>query len=136
MSRKNAIMLTEEKLKSLKVENFLAITIAEIGAMGDPGAIEFIDDKLNLYCTHFGEMSDSLLEEKIPFLKTVQIMFGSIKNLSDDWAGIYTGYGNYLFVRPEYKDGIINYIKDKYDDISVSSLYIHWYEALQAVVKK
>ncbi|MBR3256574.1 hypothetical protein IKG10_02825 [Candidatus Saccharibacteria bacterium] len=46
---KNYIELTEEMLASLKPNDIIAVTIAENGAMGDPGAIEIINKDLNMY---------------------------------------------------------------------------------------
>lgn len=133
------INLTDDILNNLKTENFIAITIAEGGAMGDPGAIEIVDKKLKLYRTHFGEIDDKLLREKIPFLNTLQIGFGNIDGLDKGWAGLYTGYGNYLFVRPKYKKPIEKYIEKNYGDSEVGpivELYSHWYEALTEIAGK
>ena len=63
------IKLTNELFKSLKTKDFIAITMAEGGAMGDPGAIEIVDKDLKFYRTHFGEINDKILEDKIPFLR-------------------------------------------------------------------
>ena len=95
------IDLTKAKLDKLKSNDLIAITMASGGAMGAPGAIELVDKDLKVYYTHFGDFDNKKLEKVIPFLNTLDVMFDTIKGLSDDWAGLYTGYGNYLFVRPE-----------------------------------
>ncbi|MBO7718079.1 hypothetical protein J6S37_01110 [Candidatus Saccharibacteria bacterium] len=134
ISSTKTIELTDKLLESLKTEDFLAITIAEGGAMGDPGAIEIVDKDLKLYHTHFGEIDDDLLRNKIPFLETLRIGFGEIEGLDRNWTGLYTGYGNYLFVKPEYEKPILKYIEDHYSDTGmpmVVELYSHWYDALK-----
>ena len=133
------INLTDDILSNLKTENFIAITIAEGGAMGDPGAIEIVDKELKLYRTHFGEIDDKLLRERIPFLNTLQIGFGNIDGLDKDWAGLYTGYGNYLFVKSKYEKPILKYIDNNYSNTKlpkVVELYSHWYEALTKIIGK
>ena len=132
------IKLTNELFKSLKTKDFIAITMAEGGAMGDPGAIEIVDKDLKFYRTHFGEINDKILEDKIPFLKTVQIRLDGVTGFGDDWDYLYTGFGNHLFVRPEYKEPILKFIDKKYKDDGkdipkVAKLYTHWYEALKEV---
>lgn len=131
------VELTNELFKELKTEDFIAITMAEGGAMGDPGAIEIADKDLNFYYTHFGEVDDKILEDKIPFLKTVQIRFNDVTGLGDDWDWLSTGFGNYLFIRPEYKEPLLKYINDNYSDSSTSGiaeLYSHWHDGLKEIV--
>lgn len=130
------IKLTKESIKKLFPDDLIAITIAESGAMGDPDAIELVDKDLNLYYTHFGEIEESELERVIPFLKTLQLMFGNIEGLDKNWVGLYIGYGNYLFVRPELKEPILQFVEENYSDTEVSltvELYSHWYDALKAI---
>ena len=134
----NTVNLTDELLKKLKTEDFIAITLAEGGAMGDPGAIEIVDKDLKFYYTHFGEINDKILEDKIPFLKTVQIRFDGVTGFGDDWDYLYTGFGNHLFVKSEYKEPILKFIdeecKDDGKDIpKAAKLYTHWYEALKEI---
>lgn len=130
--------LTEAKFRDLDYKDFIAITLAEAGAMGDPKAIEIVDKNLNFYYTHFGNINDKLLEDKLLFLKTVKLGFGEIKNLENDWSGLYTGAGNYLFVRPEYAKPILEYIENNYKEIKkpdTIKLYIYWREALENIAK-
>ena len=130
------ITLTNESIMGLQPDNLVAITIAEMGAMGDPGAIKFVDKKLKVYYTHFGEINDDLLGEAIPFLPKISLMLGEVKGLPEDWDYLYTGYGNYLFIRPGLKDGISEYIRANYKDTKmpeIVELYSHWYEALKNV---
>lgn len=132
------IELTEEKLKNLNYEDFIAITLAEGGAMGSPGLIEIVDEDLSYYYTHFGKIDSEILEDKLSFLKTVRLEFGNIKNLEKNWVGLYTGAGNYLFVRPKYEKPILKYIDDNYKDTDkpkIIKLYLHWREALENMVK-
>lgn len=130
------IDLSEEKLKSIKPDDIIAITLAAGGAMGDPSAIELVDKKLRVYYTHFGEIDNSKLKKVIPFLDTLRVAFDDIEGVGDDWVGLYAGYGNYLFVRPELKEPILRFVEDNYGDSKLSltvELYSHWYDALEAV---
>lgn len=132
------ITLTDENIKELKPNNLIAVTIAEGGAMGDPGAIEIVDKDLKVYRTHFGEIEEEKLRNVIPFLNTLEIGFGEVSGLPKDWDWLYTGYGNYLFILPELKKGILEYIRKNYKDSAmpeVVELYTHWYEALEKTFK-
>ena len=136
---KDYIELTEEMLASLKPNDIIAVTIAEDGAMGDPGAIEIVDKKLNIYHTYSNKIDRKILHEKIPFLKDLELFFGNINKLDEKkWSGLYTGFGNYLFVRPEYKQPILEYVYNNYDydKLSKAELYVHWYEALKEIRSK
>ena len=62
--------------------------------------------------------------------------FDDIEGVGDDWVGLYAGYGNYLFVRPELKEPILRFVEDNYGGSKLSltvELYSHWYDALEAV---
>jgi len=136
---KKYLELSNDRFARLNYDDFIAVTIAEGGAMGDPGAIEIVDKDLKIYHTHFGEIDDSLLRKKIPFLKTLVVGFGDIDGLDDNWSGLYTGYGNYLFVKPKYEKPILEYIDKNYSDTGmpkIVELYSHWYDALKDIVDK
>ena len=127
------IDLSEEKLKAIKPEEIIAITLAGGGAMGDQNAIEIVDKDLNVYYTHFGVFDNGKLKRFIPFIDTLQVEFDNIEGIGNDWAGLYTGYGNYLFVRPELKEPILHFVEENYSDTGlplVVELYTHWYDAL------
>lgn len=144
--RKNMplIPITNNNLKDIKPENIIAVTIASGGAMGDPGAIEITDKKLNIYYTHFGEISTEELERVIPFIKQFDKIFSDLwmkgeAKINNDWTGIYTGFGNGLFVNPKLNKSILSYIKTNYSNTDCSptiELYTHWYDALKEVTKK
>ncbi len=132
--------LTDKNLKAIKPENVVAITMASNGAMGDPGAVEITDKKLDVYYTHLGEISSEKLKRIIPFIEKIDDIFANIwtggkVEIDGDWTGIYTGFGNCLFVRPELKEPMLDYIKANYTECSPTvELYTHWYDALKEVV--
>ena len=135
---KNRIILTEENINDIIPGDLIAVTIAENGAMGDPGAVELVNKELDVYCTHFGEIEKTKLEAAIPFLKSLGVFFGQVDGLSEDWEYLYAGYGNYLFLRPGLKDKVCDYIHDHYKDTGLPEmveLYSHWLEALEDVLK-
>ena len=136
---KNRIALTDDNIRVIKVDGLIAIAIAEGGAMGDPGVIELVDKDLKIYYTHFGEITNDNLEYVVPFLKTISIGLGEVNGLPKEWDYLYTGYGNYLFILPRYKERILKYVQKKYKDTgmpTVVELYSHWYEALENILKK
>ena len=130
------IDLSDETLRSIEPKDIIAITMASGGAMGDPGAIELVDKNLKIYYTHFGEIDNNKLKRVIPFMDTLHVAFDDIDGVGDYWAGLYTGYGNYLFVRPELKEPILHFVQDNYGDTGlplVVELYTHWYDALTSL---
>lgn len=134
---KTHIDLTRENIKQIDSDDLIAITIAEGGAMGDMDAIEIVGKDLKVYYTHFGKFENEELEKIIPFLKTISGGLGEVSGLPEDWSHLYTGYGNNLFVRPELKDKIIDYVRENYKDFElpeIVELYSHWYEALENIV--
>lgn len=135
---KKRIVLTDDNIKNIKPDMLIAITIAEGGAMGDPGAVELVDKDMRIYCTHFGEIGKENLERVIPFLKTLGIGLGEVDGLPKEWDYLYTGYGNYLFILPKYKEKVLEYVQEKYKDTGMPitvELYSHWYEALEKIIK-
>ena len=131
---RKSIDLTEKLLADLKSDDLIAITMAADGAMGDPSLIELVDKDLKIYRTHFGVFDNSKLSKLIPFLDTLRVdLFDNIEGTGDDWAGLYTGCGNYLFVRSELKAPVLHFVEEKVSDTSmplVVELYAHWYDAL------
>lgn len=133
--------LTDKNLGNLKSENIIAVTMASGGAMGDPGAIEITDKELNVYHTYLSETPVEKLENIIPFVKEIDKIFNSLwmngkVEIDDDWTGIYTGFGNCLFVRPELRQPVLDYIKTNYKECSPTvELYTHWFDALKKVAK-
>jgi hypothetical protein len=142
--RKNIkqLILTEKSIGDIKPDDVVAITLASGGAMGDPGAVEITDKNLNVYYTHLSEISSEKLERIVPFIKKIDDIFADIwvgdkVEIDGDWAGLYMGFGNCLFVRPELKEPMLNYIKANYTECSSNvELYTHWYDTLKEVVKK
>jgi hypothetical protein len=135
---KNRKDLNDENVKDISPDSLIAITIAEGGAMGDPGAIELVNKDLEIYYTHFGEIKKDNLECAIPFLETLGIGLGEVDGLPKEWDYLYTGFGNYLFILPEYKEKVLEYIQENYKDTGTSvtiELYSHWYEALENIIK-
>lgn len=132
----DCIELTEKIIEELDANEIVAITLADGGAMGDPGAIMLVDKKLKKFCTHFGIIDDKKLVKVIPFLEKIKVNFDKVTGLDKDWDYIYTGFGNYLFIRPEFKDPILNYVEKNYKDPKLPSavkIYGHWYEALKNI---
>ncbi len=125
--------LTEKNIDSIKPEDIVAITLASGGAMGDPGAIEIVNINLKVYYTHLGEIEIQKLKKIIPFIDAIQLGIDEVEGLSGNWTSLYTGFGNFLIIRPELKGPILDYINKNYSDTECSKtveLYTHWYDAL------
>lgn len=132
----DCIELTEKVIDEINVAEIIAIALADGGAMGDPGAIILVDKRLKKFCTHFGIIDDKKLVKVIPFLEKIKVNFDKVTGLDKDWDYIYTGFGNYLFIRPELKDPILKYVEENYKDPKlpiVARIYGHWYEALKNI---
>ena len=130
------IELTEKVIDEINAAEIIAITLADGGAMGDPGAIMLVNKKLKKFCTHFGIIDDKKLVKIIPFLEKIKVNFDKVTGLDKDWDYIYTGFGNYLFIRPELKDPILKYVEENCKDPklpTVARIYSHWYEALKNI---
>ena len=137
---KKRIDLTEEKLKELKGDDLVAITMVLDDTAEDPKAVELVDKDLKIYYTHLGDFDDEKLERLSPLFGKVIEICGAIDGTRDDWVSVRRiEIGYYLFVRPKYKNPIERYIDEHYSGTETeksTKLWLHWYEALKDIMGK
>lgn len=128
--------LSEEQVKNLNYEDIIAFTVAEGGAMGNPGNIEIVvskNDNLIGYETNpsYGGIPLYKLYKAIPWLEKLVVGIGYIANVGEGWTHINTGYGNHLFIREFMSDSFEKKSKDK----KVSEIYVSWKEWVAEISK-
>ena len=128
--------LSEEQVKKLNYEDIVAFTVAEGGAMGNPGNIEIVvskNDKLIGYETNpsYGGIPLYKLYKAIPWLEKLVVGLGYIANVGEGWTHVDTGYGNHLFIRDFMSDSFDEKTKDK----KVSEIYVSWKEWVAEISK-
>ena len=134
----NIIELTKENISNIKYQDIVAITIAEGGAMGEPDGFYAVLNNYSVYHTNF--RNTQIAKEKFfavfPLLKTFNCSCGHVINLNDEWKWFYMGVGNYLIVREQYYDVVMNCIKENLpEDYQRGYLYQKWYDIITKVVK-
>lgn len=132
------IELSNENIDTIKYDDIVAITIAEAGAMGESNGFYVVMKNCELYHTNLGntQISNEKMLETFPLLKTFDCFCGNIINLNDEWKYFYMGFGNYLVVRKEYYEIIMQYIKENLPkDFQRGYLYQKWYDIITKVVK-
>ena len=132
------IELSNENIDAIKYADIVAITIAEAGAMGEPNGFYIAMKNYDLYHTNLGNtpISNEKMLEVFPLLKTFDCFCGQVTNLNGEWESFYMGFGNYLVVRKQYYDAIMQYIKENLPkDFQRGHLYQKWYEIITKVVK-
>lgn len=140
MKEREHIDLTEELIEQINADDIIAITLCGGGGMGDLGAIELVDKDLKVFYTHRKKIDDGKLEKLIPFIKTIEVEWDNFKGLTLGWEGLYTGCGNCLLLRSEFKEPLLKCMEDNYYDENselpyMTELYLYWYDALKAVLK-
>lgn len=137
MSRENEMELTNEIIGTLDYSDIIAITIAEGGAMGEPGGLELVKSDLSLYHTNlsYSDINTDKLFEKIPVLGKIKVFFGNANNV-EDWKTFYMGFGNYLLVRDKYFEPYQKYLDENYKEgYEFVELYNSWYEILKQIIE-
>ena len=89
-------------LDKINYDDIVALSIAEYGAMGDPGAIIVMKKDLSHFWFHHYNIDPEKLKQRLPILKNLRLGCGDAINVEVGWASYYYGYGNYLFIRDEY----------------------------------
>ncbi len=103
-------------------------SVAEGGAMGEPGGILFITDDGKLYHANyvFGDFKHETIKESFPIIDECKFgLFGMGTTVPDGWTYISLGFGNHLIVKDDYYAAFEPLIA-KYN--SPGELYQHWVE--------
>lgn len=119
--------ITDDNIDLITNENIYFLSLAENGAMGEPGGIEIIcknNEEIKLYHTNYHEFDIEKLYKKFPTFETLKCgAFGIVTGVDKEYVHFDLGMGNHLFV----KDNINNVFQDNIKDISENYiLYSNW----------
>ena len=122
------ITITEENYNDYNLTDLVAISIAAGGAMGDPGAIEFITSQGRYF--YANPVYENITLEQVnfacPLLSEIQLgIFGCIEK-PKGWEYIYLGYGNHLLINDSIYIPFQLGTKQKQEQIKQSLLYNNW----------
>ena len=126
--------LSQKDLKEKQFNNILFFMLAEGGAMGEPGAINFITDDDNLYHLNyvFGGFKIEEIIKKFPLLAECEFgLFGIDSKVPAGWHYVNLGMGNHLIVKsevyPMFSKLISNYK-------SPGQIYQNWVKHAKSVI--
>ena len=126
------ISLTKENYTQHLPITPVAFSVAEGGAMGSPGQVIIIDEKLNVYDFWLHEMEKGCAREIIPTL--YECHWGGWNNIipAFGWNYVDLGFGNHLMV--------IDSIYEKFSEIangrckSKGELYQQWISIVKEIL--
>lgn len=98
------IELSNEDLNKKIFEDVMFFSVAEGGAMGEPGGVIFYNKAGKVYHLNyvFGDADIRKVERLFPVLSKCQFgMFGIDSSVPEGWNYIYLGMGNHLIVHDE-----------------------------------
>ena len=114
-------------------EHIVAISIAESGAMGNPGNITFLTDEKKLYETNY--IYDGKVKEVFKVFSILHqcsdYLFGENNEIPAGWKYTYLGAGNHLFML-EWLDILFYQIVDK--RANESDIYAVWVESVLKIL--
>jgi len=125
--------ITRDELLRIKGEDIKFVAMAELGAMGAPGEIDFVaarDGKARVYTFSYAE--------EIPLTGEVAKLFPMLcdRNISSicysedewsdkSWVHDHLGFGNHLFVRRELFDEFVTRVRGE-GITEIHELYGAW----------
>lgn len=123
-------MIEITSLNFIKFQNLdiAAFSFAKIGAQGEGGGIKIVDTKGALYHTNFTKIIN--LEELFtvcPILKGCDFKLFNA-TVPKGWTSFYMGGGNFLVVKIQYEEIILNTLP--------KGLYNHWISSLVKTIHK
>lgn len=114
-------------------EHIVAISIAESGAMGNPGNITFLTDERKLYETNY--IYDGKVKEVFKVFSILHqctnYLFGKNNEVPIGWKYTYLGAGNHLFML-EWLDVQFYKIVDR--NANESDIYAVWVESVMKIL--
>ena len=121
----------KEVIASINYEDIIVITLAQAGAMGSAGTIEYVvkdnNNELTLYDFNYVYEEDidfiNTCMDIIPWFSDLKLFFGSFRDYSEEFEGDYLGFGNYIFLR---KGKLFDYYKKHIKDFDVGDKYTNW----------
>ena len=116
-------------------KNVMFFSLAEAGAMGEPGAALFYVKSGELYYFNYvyGEVDMEKVKSKFPVLAECRFgIFGMDSSVPEGWHYVNLGMGNHLIV----SDKVYNqFISEFSQDIEPSVLYQNWVEVAGKILE-
>ena len=94
------IKLTKDNYKDYQLNEVVALSIAESGAMGEPGNFEIVTNKGEVYIANplYDDISLQAVFEFCPILFHIRIGTTGCISKPNGWQYLYLGFGNHLFI--------------------------------------
>ena len=102
--------------------------IAESGAMGEPGGIDFITEQGKIYHANYcyGDLERKTIQNAFPIINECRFgLFGMGSEVPKGWQYVSLGMGNHLIVRDDYYDKFASVIAHYK---SPGEIYQNWIE--------
>lgn len=131
---KNTIELCNRDLKKSIFNDIMFFSLAEGGAMGEPGGVFFFDKKGQTYHFNyvFGDADMGKVEKLFPILGDCEFgMFGLDSKVPDGWNYVNLGMGNHLIVNDVVYPKFAENLGDE-DEPSV--VYGKWVEIADSIL--
>lgn len=133
---RNPIDLCNADLNKATFKNVMFFSLAEPGAMGEPGGILFYVKSGELYHLNYvyADVDIKKVEKFFPTLTECHFgIFGIDSEVPEGWKYISLGMGNHLIMRDE----VYQEFMDEFPEETESSIiYMNWVEIAANILKK
>ena len=133
---KEPIRLSNNDLKKEIFKDVMFFSIAEGGAMGEPGAVLFYSESGRLYYFNYvyGDVDITKVERLFPVLKKCRFgVFGLNSVVPAGWKYVNLGMGNHLIVNAEVYDAFISEFEE---DVEPGGIYMNWRQVAEGILKQ
>lgn len=133
---RNPIELCQADLSKDLFSTVVFFSLAEGGAMGEPGAVLFYLDNGELYHFNYvyGDVEIKTVQKMfVPLSKCKFGMFGLDSSAPKGWNYVNLGMGNHLIVRD---DMIAPFMEQIGEDAEPSKVYMKWMEVAEEILSK
>lgn len=128
MKKSAVIKLTKDNYNDYDLFDIVAISIASGGAMGDPGAIEIVTSKGEVFYANplYENISMVQVYCACPILTEIELGIFSCIKKPIGWSSFYLGYGNHLLLHDSINKQFQFGQKQRQDEIQNRLLYNVW----------
>ena len=126
--------LTKENYAQYLPINPIAFSVAEGGAMGSPGQVIIVDEKLNMYDFWLHDMDECYVREIIPLLFECNWGVFGHDTPAPEWKNVYLGFGNHLMVSVSIYDEFSEIVKSRCK--SKGDLYQQWIGIVHEILSR
>ena len=131
---KRPIDLCNADLTKATFKNVMFFSLAEGGAMGEPGAVLFYVKSGELYHFNYvyGDVDIKKVEKLFPTLAECRFgLFGIGSSVPEGWNYVSLGMGNHLIVNDE----VFSSFAEKIDlDAEPSTIYMNWLDVAGSII--